>query len=1034
MISKEVRAKALFEQYDRDGSGTISLSEFQSLLPSLGINLSLPKSIEYFRLCDENDNGQIDFEEFKAALFVCDSEELNPSGFNPGSMLRPKDAFGMFDKDSSGNLGEDEFHFALNFLQIEIDEQIHEKMFAKYDRDKSGFIEYGEFKKIWLRLANPIKELEDRGIHIPTLATKAQMIRMLDRVLDDEEKKEAIAIKEAKRFRKEQILLQSRKKDIENARNRSYMELCSALDAAGQVYVFGNGTLNQFCRGKMDKPTSTSPQLYEEDVNDLLTKLWKSRVRGKALGENTEQDYPNETQTEAYVRSKPFPFEGLNIQENSVSLWGKNVIGVAVGDSSIIAHTGRGEVYTWGGNSQWWHEIEAESYLQEEPRNPQLTARSSLMQGRHESNERDRRSLLDQNMAPEHTRNVYQGTSATPVSLSTTVNGDQYNIVKRVLQYYGIWTTPEDSIDPQEHSGWCVQNLVTPERLQLSLQIRGKSCTQMTKMKMFYILHEEIDAECKMLGEVAHLHLRELEAEIAELRRKRKLKMAKRRQVEFTDRRRSIKKTMNEDIKVSVRNENIETIPIRSNILQTKPLTAAVSKVSSLASPSTRCWSMIASGSNHTGLLDNNGTLFMYGLNTAGRLGLNTSRDASSHDTNNQKDVYQPTAVVLPDSAKVSHISCGHSHTSAVSNGNLFTWGSTAAGKLGLGDFESGRTCVLSPAKVPFFKEEINIVSCGSNHTACVTKTHGNLFVWGCNGGGKLGLGDVKDRHHPTIVESLSSVTIVDVSCGNCQTLACSAIHEMKSLVNNSEVIDIYGGAVFVAGQGGCLGSSFKTFGKYDSFIMHNEPIPPKPIRHISAGFSHQAAVSIDGELFAWGDNRGGSSCQPHPSFHFIPKPMFVDCLYNKPHNLGTDKPTHESSPYGNQPFYEIDLQEQSTIQEIMLWNKLAEPKNPAIRKEEHTTRLFPCWIMISQKPFPPSAGEGALCQALKNSVTHKRLTANKHCSIWHPPRKTMGRYVRVQLEKMDLLEFEKLEVFGNPGIDNSTARVSSVTCGKQGT
>ena len=44
-----------------------------------------------------------------------------------------------------------------------------------------------------------------------------------------------------------------------------------------------------------------------------------------------------------------------------------------------------------------------------------------------------------------------------------------------------------------------------------------------------------------------------------------------------------------------------------------------------------------------------------------------------------------------------------------------------------------------------------------------------------------------------------------------------------------------------------------------------------------------------------------------------------------------------------------------------------------------------------------------------------------------------MGRYIRVQLEEQNLLEFEKLEVFGNVGLDNSTARVSFVRCGKKG-
>ena len=39
---------------------------------------------------------------------------------------------------------------------------------------------------------------------------------------------------------------------------------------------------------------------------------------------------------------------------------------------------------------------------------------------------------------------------------------------------------------------------------------------------------------------------------------------------------------------------------------------------------------------------------------------------------------------------------------------------------------------------------------------------------------------------------------------------------------------------------------------------------------------------------------------------------------------------------------------------------------------------------MVSQVAFPESAGEGGLQEALKVSVTKKRLTQNKSESIWH--------------------------------------------------
>ena len=102
----------------------------------------------------------------------------------------------MFDKDGSRSIDEEEFHFLLKYLNIEIDEGTHEKFFRKCDLDKSGYIEYPEFKRAWLRLANTRKELESRGIDIPTLATKYQMIHMLDKALEEEEKQEKLGLKQ----------------------------------------------------------------------------------------------------------------------------------------------------------------------------------------------------------------------------------------------------------------------------------------------------------------------------------------------------------------------------------------------------------------------------------------------------------------------------------------------------------------------------------------------------------------------------------------------------------------------------------------------------------------------------------------------------------------------------------------------------------------------------------------------------------------------------------------------------------------------
>lgn len=62
-----------------------------------------------------------------------------------------------------------------------------EEMFKKYDTNHSGQIDYAEFKKIWVRLSNVRKELTDRGVKVPKLASNRTLYSMLEQVLDTEE-------------------------------------------------------------------------------------------------------------------------------------------------------------------------------------------------------------------------------------------------------------------------------------------------------------------------------------------------------------------------------------------------------------------------------------------------------------------------------------------------------------------------------------------------------------------------------------------------------------------------------------------------------------------------------------------------------------------------------------------------------------------------------------------------------------------------------------------------------------------------------
>lgn len=103
-------------------------------------------------------------------------------------------------------------------------EQKLEQLFSKYDADKSGYIEYPEFKKIWVSVADVKKELTERGIKVPKLATREKLSKILQDILDDEEDRWIFTPIRAKSLRRD---------SKRGAMRRSHCMLWLLADTAG---------------------------------------------------------------------------------------------------------------------------------------------------------------------------------------------------------------------------------------------------------------------------------------------------------------------------------------------------------------------------------------------------------------------------------------------------------------------------------------------------------------------------------------------------------------------------------------------------------------------------------------------------------------------------------------------------------------------------------------------------------------------------------------------------------------------------------
>jgi len=153
-------------------------------------------------------------------------------------------------------------------------------------------------------------------------------------------------------------------------------------------------------------------------------------------------------------------------------------------------------------------------------------------------------------------------------------------------------------------------------------------------------------------------------------------------------------------------------------------------------------WAAVSAGYRHSLGLKTDGSLWAWGDNWYGQLGLGNDATKIS--------VRAPTRVGTDNDWNV--VSAGNDYTLAIkTNGSLWAWGNNYSGRLGLGndadeDFYTDRR---APTRVGT-DSDWNVVSAGGFHALAV-KTDGSLWAWGSNDG-ELGLGDREDKGIPTRV------------------------------------------------------------------------------------------------------------------------------------------------------------------------------------------------------------------------------------------------------------------------------------------
>ncbi len=296
----------------------------------------------------------------------------------------------------------------------------------------------------------------------------------------------------------------------------------------------------------------------------------------------------------------------------------------------------------------------------------------------------------------------------------------------------------------------------------------------------------------------------------------------------------------------------------------------------------------VIAGEGHTVALKSDGTVWTWGENGYGQLGIGTSDKGSSIpvQVSNLSDV-----VAIAAEGGASFLQTGHT-VALKSDGTVWTWGNNEHGQLGIGTLDKMSSV---PVRVPDL-DDVVAIAAGSLHTMAL-KSDGTVWTWGYNYYGQLGNGTTGSSSVPVQVSSLNGV--VAISAKYLQSVALKSDGTVWTWGSNfygqlgydtdrksnptprqvpkvKGIVSIAQGQLFTAALASdgtvwtwglnmfaSLGNG--TSGQQNEFfepqqVLYN--INPSKVLNgvvaISAGQGHALALLSDGTVWGWGDNAYG--------------------------------------------------------------------------------------------------------------------------------------------------------------------------------
>ncbi|KAH9084855.1 hypothetical protein Ae201684P_002092 [Aphanomyces euteiches] len=237
----------------------------------------------------------------------------------------------------------------------------------------------------------------------------------------------------------------------------------------------------------------------------------------------------------------------------------------------------------------------------------------------------------------------------------------------------------------------------------------------------------------------------------------------------------------------------------------------------------------VACGNENTIVLCENGQVFVCGYNDSGQCGMGTTQRVHAFKL--------ITGLVDKQVVKLS-AGNGCEHVAAVTDlGELYTFGYNARGQLGHG---STAACAFPTRVLGFSQKSVVKVACSYFHSLVVTDEN-EMYGFGRNDFGQLGVSDGFDKHEPFRIPFFSGKRVLAMACGQYHSIVSLASGGLYSFGKNDH------GQLGIDAPGVKM-TPVRVEGELESEI----------IVQLACGYYHSVALTQSGKVYTFGRNDYG--------------------------------------------------------------------------------------------------------------------------------------------------------------------------------